>query len=120
MNQFAMVFLSIIHVLISIFLIISILLQASRGGGLAGMFGGGGGMTGMFGGRGAASFLAKVTMWLAIGFALTSLSIFAISTRQESRSALREVQGSQSPLTDEIPAIPESAPEPLQNPAGTE
>jgi preprotein translocase subunit SecG len=120
MNHFAMVFLSIIHVLFSFLLIGSILLQASRGGGLAGMFGGGGGGMGMFGGRGAASFLSKVTMWLAIGFALTSLSIFAISTRQESRSALREVQSTQSPLTDEIPSIPESVPVPLQNPSETQ
>lgn len=45
-------FLTVIHALICIFLIISILLQSSKGGGLAGMFGGGGGMGNVFGGRG--------------------------------------------------------------------
>jgi preprotein translocase subunit SecG len=79
-------FLTIVHVLISIFLVISILLQSSKGGGLAGMFGGGGGgMGGVFGGRGAATFLSKVTMWLGVGFALTSIVIAFLSARGNAR-----------------------------------
>ncbi|MBN1780802.1 preprotein translocase subunit SecG [bacterium] len=102
------VFLSVLHVLVSILLVISILLQASRGGGLAGMFGGGGGMGGMFGGRGAASFLSKVTMWLAIGFAFTSLTIAFLSsgTGPKAKSAIREVMERESQPTDIIPAAP--------------
>ena len=72
-------FLTVIHALICIFLVISILLQSSKGGGLAGMFGGGGGMGNVFGGRGAASFLAKVTMWLGVVFAVTSITIALLS-----------------------------------------
>lgn len=71
-------FLTVIHVIICIFLVISILLQSSKGGGLAGVFGGGS-MSGVFGARGAASFLSKVTLWLAIGFAVTTLSIALLS-----------------------------------------
>ncbi|MCK5148767.1 preprotein translocase subunit SecG [bacterium] len=67
-------FLSVIHALVCIFLVISILLQSSKGGGLAGMFGGGG-MGNVFGGRGASTFLSKLTMWLGVAFALTSISI---------------------------------------------
>jgi preprotein translocase subunit SecG len=69
------VFFTLIHIFICILLVVSILLQSSKGGGLAGMLGGGGGMGNVFGGRGAASFLSKVTMWLAVGFAVTTLSI---------------------------------------------
>lgn len=47
---------------------IVILLQSSKGGGLAGVFGGGGGMGAVFGGRGAASFLSKLTSVLAAIF----------------------------------------------------
>jgi preprotein translocase subunit SecG len=80
------VFLTIVHVMICIFLVISILLQSSKGGGLAGMFGGGGGgMGGVFGGRGAATFLSKVTMWLGVGFALTSIVIALLSARGNTR-----------------------------------
>ena len=72
--------LTVIHVLVCIFLVVSILLQSSKGGGLAGMFGGGGGgMGSVFGGRGAASFLAKVTMWLGVAFAVTSITIALLS-----------------------------------------
>lgn len=103
-------FLSMIHVLISILLVVSILLQSSKGGGLAGMFGGGGGMGGVFGGRGAASFLSKVTMYLAIGFATTSLSIGFLSSGhgRQAKSAVQDVMERQSAPTDIIPAVPGS------------
>jgi len=75
-------FLIVIHVLVCLVLIISVLLQSSKGGGMAGLFGGGGGMGGVFGGRGAASFLSKVTMYVAIGFGATSLLIALFSAGQ--------------------------------------
>jgi len=68
-----MTFLIILHLLVSIILMIAILLQSSKGGGMAGVFGGGGGMGAVFGGRGAAPFLSKLTTVLTIiflGFAL--------------------------------------------------
>jgi preprotein translocase subunit SecG len=61
-------FLTIIHFIATILLMIVILLQSSKGGGLAGVFGGGGGMGAVFGGRGAASFLSKLTTILATIF----------------------------------------------------
>ena len=103
-------FLTVIHALICIFLIISILLQASKGGGLAGMFGGGGGMGNVFGGRGAASFLSKVTMWLAVGFGIMSLIIALISIggRSRQRSLVEQVMEQEqvsSPATM-LPTVP--------------
>ena len=49
-------------------LILVILLQSSKGGGLSGAFGGGGGAGAVFGGRGAGNFLTKTTGGLAIAF----------------------------------------------------
>lgn len=61
--------LMIIYVGICFGLIISVLLQSSKGEGLAGAFGGGGGGGGaVFGGRGAASFLSRATTVFAVLF----------------------------------------------------
>ena len=79
------VLLTTLHVLIAVLLIVSILLQSSKGGGMAGVFGGGGAGGGVFGGRGAASFLSKVTMWLGAAFAVTSLSIALMSSGKQAR-----------------------------------
>lgn len=102
------VFLSVIHVLVAIFLVISVLLQSSKGGGLAGMFGGGG-MGNVFGGRGASSFLSKVTMWLGVAFALTSISIGLLSkgTTSAPRGVVEQMseQAPSTPATM-LPTIP--------------
>ena len=105
-------FLTVIHVLTCIFLVISILLQSSKGGGLAGMYGGGGGMGGVFGGRGAAFFLSKVTMWLGVAFAVTSITIGLVSSRASGRqrSLVEQMSGQQqqqlsTPATV-LPTIP--------------
>jgi preprotein translocase subunit SecG len=63
----------VFHVIICISLVLVVLLQSSKGEGLAGSaFGGGGGGIGgaVFGGRGAAGFLAKATSYLAVIFML--------------------------------------------------
>jgi preprotein translocase subunit SecG len=78
----------ILHVLISLLLMTVILMQSSKGGGLAGAFGGGGGVGSMFGGRGVATFLSKVTTILAILFMLSSIGQVLIS---KSRSGPQSV-----------------------------
>ena len=64
----------VFHVIICIALVVVVLLQSSKGEGLAGSAfggGGGGGMSGaVFGGRGAASFLSKLTTIFAVVFML--------------------------------------------------
>ena len=69
-----------IHILVCLGLIIVVLLQSGKGGGLAGAFGGAGGVGAVFGGQAAATFLTKATRYLAIGFMLTSLSL-AVTVR---------------------------------------
>ena len=62
----------VFHVAICIALVLVVLMQSSKGEGLAGSaFGGGSGLSGaVFGGRGAASFLSKATTVLAVVFML--------------------------------------------------
>ena len=71
-------FLLIIHVIICFVLILSILMQPGKSGGLSGgAFGGMGGSGGsMFGGGGAVPVLAKVTTYAGIVFALTCVGLW--------------------------------------------
>ena len=64
-----------IHILVCLGLIIVVLLQSGKGGGLAGAFGGAGGVGAVFGGQAAATFLTRATRYLAIAFMITSLSL---------------------------------------------
>ncbi len=68
-----MVFVLILHALISVVLIAAVLMQSGKGGSLAGAFGGGGGNQTLFGGRGAVDFLGKATWVLGGAFMMTSL-----------------------------------------------
>jgi preprotein translocase subunit SecG len=64
-----------IHILVCASLIVVVLLQSGKGGGLAGAFGGAGGVGAVFGGQAAATFLTKATRYLAIAFMVTSLAL---------------------------------------------
>ncbi len=94
--------LTIIHIIVSVFLILVVLLQAGRGGGMGAAFGGA--TQQIFGGRGAGGFLAKVTTVCAIVFFLTSLTLSMMSSRD--RSALENRLGPKTEATkkDEAPA----------------
>jgi len=72
-------FLLALHILISASLVVVVLLQSSKGGGLAGAFGGAGGMGAVFGGQTAASLLTKATRYLAIAFMASSLTLALVS-----------------------------------------
>ncbi len=78
----------IFHVLVCVALILVVLMQSSKGEGLAGSaFGGGGGgsMSGaVFGGRGAATFLGKATTVLAIVFMLNCGALAFMSANRQS------------------------------------
>jgi preprotein translocase subunit SecG len=66
----------VIHVIFALALIIVVLLQSAKGEGLAGAFGGGALTGAVFGGRGAATLLSKATSFIAVGFMVTSISLF--------------------------------------------
>ncbi len=65
----------ILHVIVSILLVVAILVQSSKGGGLAGSAFGGGPSMSFLGARGTATFLSRATTILAIIFMLNSLAL---------------------------------------------
>jgi preprotein translocase subunit SecG len=69
--------LNVIHVVVCLFLILVVLLQQGRGGGLAAMGGGG---AQVFGGRGAGNFMTRLTAICAAIFMLTSVSLAYLSS----------------------------------------
>lgn len=106
-----------VHIIACIALMISILLQSGKGGGLAGAFGGGSSQT-LFGGRGAAGFLSRATTVLAVIFFVTSLTLGVTSSRAGAGRSLiqeearrRAAQGaSQQPGTTPAPTQPSPTP----------
>ncbi len=68
------VILVVLHVVISLFLILVVLVQQGKGADLAGAFGGGGSQT-AFGARGATTLLHKLTTAFFVLFVLTSISL---------------------------------------------
>lgn len=68
-------FLVTFFVIICVLMVVVILLQASKGGGLAGSFGGMGNTGGVLGGRGATTFLQKLTIGLGLTYGVLCLII---------------------------------------------
>ncbi len=69
-------FLVLISSIISVVLMVVVLMQASKGDGLSGTFGGAAGSMGtMFGTRRTADFLSKATWWLGGSLAVLALAI---------------------------------------------
>ena len=81
-------FLTGLHVVVCVFLIIVVLLQAGKGGGMGIAFGGGGSQT-VFGSSGAGNFLTKLTSATAFLFLVTSLGLAHYSSQQDSKRLQR-------------------------------
>src|SRR6185437_10811844 len=83
-------FLTVIHVVVCLFLILVVLLQAGKGGGMGIAFGGGGGGSQtVFGSSGAGNFLTRLTSVTAFIFLVTSLGLAHFSSQQDSRRLQR-------------------------------
>lgn len=94
----------VLHVFISVCLILVVLMQSGKGGGVAGAFGGGGNQT-VFGGRGATDFLGKATWGLGAGFMFTSLLLGILSSgRSEPASVIEKTAA--PPPTSTAPVNP--------------
>jgi preprotein translocase subunit SecG len=88
-------------------LIIVVLLQSGKGASLAGALGGGGGGQAVFGGRGAATFLSKLTTWLAAMYMVLALLLGMSSPTGRSASVIEKE------FAEEVAASPPAAQEPL-------
>lgn len=78
-------FLTVLHVFVCIFLMLVVLLQAGRGGGIGLAFGGSGGSQSVFGSSGGATFLTKLTAVCAIVFFTNSLALAYMSSQSDSK-----------------------------------
>jgi len=74
----------VLFIPVCILLILMVLLQAGKGGGLSGAFGGLGTNQPFLGARGTVDFLSKLTIYLAIGF--MSLALILSMTYAPSRT----------------------------------
>ena len=105
--------LTFIHILISVVLVVVILLQASKGGGLAGIAGGST-SSALFGARGTASALSTITQYLAATFLILSvvLSVMAGSGNRQADIVTPSViqQSSPAEFLESVPLEFEPAP----------
>lgn len=117
------IFLSILHVIICLFLVLVVLLQQGKGGGLGASFGGGGAGQ-VFGGGGAGNLLTRTTAICAALFMLTSVSLAYISTSGDRalRDRVKAEEEEQKKATETKPreAEPEAPKEAPKEPAPQE
>jgi preprotein translocase subunit SecG len=92
-------FVIILHVLVSFFMILVVLLQPGTKGGMGSAFGGAGGAT-VFGGRGANTFLAKLTAGGAVVFMVTNFSLVYFSSRSGSAFDRAEIEAASGAAAD--------------------
>lgn len=104
-----LMFITVIHIVVSLGLIAIVLLQVGKGAGLANIFGGG--SSGLFT-PSAGGPIAKITAGLAVLFLITSLYL-SLSTKTARRSSILEkvmtTEENAAPQ-QEIPANPETLP----------
>lgn len=91
-----------LHFLITVGLIVVVLMQADKGSGLSGAFGGGASQT-IFGSTGGIDFIGKITTTLAILFMITSLGLCVVLT-QHSEPGQTKVRSS-TRAADHVPAV---------------
>ncbi len=91
----------------ALLLIMVILMQASKGGGLAGTFGGAANMGAMFGARRTADFLSRATWWLggivAVIAIVVNLFFLPGKVSPEQRSIIQESGRQTIPQTPTLP-----------------
>ncbi len=81
--EFMYTFISIVYVFVCLFLILVVLLQSGKGGGLGSAFGGGGTGQQIFGGAGAGNLLTRLTAGFAFAFMALSVWLAFLSSSGE-------------------------------------
>jgi preprotein translocase subunit SecG len=113
-------FITIIHVVICIILIVVVLLQSGKAADLAGAFGGAGSQT-AFGPRGTATLLSKMTTISAVLFMITSIGLWMLSAKGQ-RSVVKGEPAAKTAATATVPEAKPGAPAatPAQKPGETQ
>lgn len=96
------ILITIVHIIVSLFLIAVVLLQSGKGAEMGAAFGGS--SQTLFGSRGAATFLSKMTTFAAIGFMMTSLLLAVVTAK--GGSVVRRVPVTQGQKAMPIPSGP--------------
>ena len=100
------VFLIVLHTVVSILLISVVLMQASQGGGLSGTFGGQAASS-ILGGQGAGNVLSKITTWLAVVFIGLAILISILSgPNSDTSSSLVKQASENNPVQQQPEVIP--------------
>ena len=110
----------IVHVVICVILMGMILLQSGKGASIGASFGGG--AQTVFGARGPATFFQKMTIALAVGFLLTSISLARMARVGGEPSVIEKVTAPVSAAPVETPtksAVPAADPTPTAPAAPT-
>ena len=115
------ILISIIHVLVSLFLILVVLAQQGKGQDLASAFGGGGSQT-AFGARGTATLLSKITAGAAALFMITSLTLSYLRPAVSGNTVIPDAPAAVTESSDDVdtestPAVETPAGEPSEVPS---
>lgn len=104
-----------LHILVSLFLILVVLLQQGKGADLS-VFGGGSSMA-AFGARGATTLLHKLTVAAFVIFTLTTLSIAIVQGRPSGSSVMKGAKAPVSAPATSTPVAPPATAPPAETPA---
>jgi preprotein translocase subunit SecG len=96
-----MTFLNVLFFLTCFLLVIVVLLQSGKGGGLAAGFGGSGTGFEVLGGRQTATFLHRATTWLGGAFLAIAFAIALLTAHGNRPGSLRDVQAPPRPVQQE-------------------
>ena len=106
-------FITVLHVLVCVFLIVVVLLQRGKGAEVGAMFGGGGSAT-MFGARGAGNLFTKLTTVSAVIFMATSLTLAYMGRPTSGSDLFAEPEATAGGFEEAAP--PDSPFEPVEDP----
>jgi preprotein translocase subunit SecG len=110
-------FLEIVHISVCLFLMLVVLLQQGKGGGMGAAFGGGAQQ--VFGGRGAGNILTRATAVCAGIFMLTSVSLAYVSSSGDRDLKARIVEEQRKGKGNEGTKVKPTKAAPSAAPAGS-
>lgn len=107
----------VIHIIVSLVMIMTVLLQSGKGAEIGSTFGGSSSSNQtIFGSSGPATLLAKVTYGCAAVFMITAVALTYMTTIQKSESVMDSVPTTVAPAPS-APAAPAQAPAVVPEPA---
>ena len=109
--------LEVLHIAVCIFLMLVVLLQQGKGGGMGAAFGGGAQQ--VFGGRGAGNILTRATAVCAGIFMLTSVSLAYVSSSGDRDLKARIIEEQRKGKGNEGTKVKPTKPKPSPAPGGS-